>query len=65
METVTIAKEEYLQLKENAAKVLIIEEVLHQPELSTQIKANLIEARKIPVAQLMSTAEIKRKFKVV
>ncbi len=64
METITIAKEEYLHLKEIAAKVLIIEEVIHQPELSRETKADLLEARKMPAAKLMSTAEIKRKFKV-
>ena len=62
METITIPKEEYLHLKETAQKVLLIEEVMHPPELSQEIKAELAKARKVPSQELLSTIEMKRKL---
>ena len=64
METVTIAKEVYEQLCQKAAKVEIIEEVLHQPELSEGIIQELAQAQAVPDAELISHKEMKRKYGV-
>jgi len=62
METITIAREEYEDLLQTAAKVELIEEVIHPPELSTEIKQRLAEARKVPDQELLTHEEIKRKY---
>ncbi len=64
METITIAKQEYEELLGKAAKVDIIEDVMHQPELSEEIIQELRRARHLPDSQLVSTAEMKRKHGV-
>ncbi len=65
METVTISKEEYEELLTKAAKVDIIEDVVHQPELSEDIIQELAKARRVPDSQLVSHAEMKRKYGVI
>ena len=59
METVTISKAEYEQLMETLAKVELIEEVLHLPELSIETKHRLTKARAVPDSELLSQEEIK------
>ena len=64
MEAITISREEYESLKATASKISIIEEVIHQPELSAEILFVLEEARKVPDSQMVSHEEMKRKLRI-
>lgn len=63
-ETVCIPREEYERLKRYELVVEIIEETIHQPELSEEIKEELAEAREVPDSELLDHEEVKRRYGV-
>ena len=65
METITILREEYERLHQIAAKISIIEEVIHQPELSDEIKEELKKARAVPDSKLIDHQQLKKKLGIV
>ena len=59
---VTIPREEYDKLVEKVATINIIEEAIHKPELSEEIKKELAEARKVPDSELIDHDEVKKRL---
>ena len=57
METITIPKAEYDQLKMLASKISLIEKVIHSPELNEK-KKELAEARAAPREDYLDDEEL-------
>jgi hypothetical protein len=62
METVTIPKDEYYRLRATASKVNLIEEVIHQPELSEEAIKELAKARATSRKEYISDKEMEKEF---
>tara|TARA_B100000315_G_C14443383_1_gene525711 strand:+ start:271 stop:462 length:192 start_codon:yes stop_codon:yes gene_type:complete len=62
MEQITIPKAEYEKLKSLAMKIELIEEVIHEPELSVETKKELAEARATSQEEYVDDERIIKEF---
>ncbi|MBU0459882.1 MAG: hypothetical protein KJ597_07195 [Nanoarchaeota archaeon] len=61
-EMISIPRSEYDKLVETSVKVSLIEEVIHEPELSDDVKKEITEARNVPDSELIDHEEVKRRL---